>query len=387
MPLPKGVERVRSRGRSYFYWNPGRGTDRQANRIKLPNAETHPAEFWREVERYTKATPTNYPAGSVGDLLLQYKGSEEFKKNSDSTIANYLVHLNRFKKPEAWGLLPARELTPAGVMRARDQMKDTPTQANHMLSFGRGWWRWCARLNYVEGANPFEVIDDLELLDRGHVPWPKHIVDLALERMPTDLARMVRLGIMVCQRESDLIRMGPGHREKNGIWCRPKKTRKKRRAFHVPLDLADALELDRWAEQPIVFANTRFKQPFSQHNLDLYLYSPRGVAYSENSLRARYHRWLNDTTDGREFRSQWQSWLAEQIKKYEWDITTEDAKNPTIHGLRGTGILKRRAQGNDVDQISNDVGMSRQMVERYMRFKDQMEVATAGAARLKLAKT
>jgi hypothetical protein len=28
--------------------------------------------------------------------------------------------------------------------------------------------------------------------------------------------------------------------------------------------------------------------------------------------------------------------------------------------------------------------MSRQMVERYMRFKDQMEVASSGAARLRL---
>ena len=37
-----------------------------------------------------------------------------------------------------------------------------------------------------------------------------------------------------------------------------------------------------------------------------------------------------------------------------------------------------------MDQISNDIGMSRQMVEHYMRFKDQMEVAAAGQARLKL---
>jgi hypothetical protein len=29
----------------------------------------------------------------------------------------------------------------------------------------------------------------------------------------------------------------------------------------------------------------------------------------------------------------------------------------------------------DVDQIANDIGMSRQMVERYMRFRDQMEAA------------
>jgi hypothetical protein len=52
--------------------------------------------------------------------------------------------------------------------------------------------------------------------------------------------------------------------------------------------------------------------------------------------------------------------------------------------LRGTGILKRRADGNDVDQIANDVGMSRQMVERYMRFKDRMEVGAAGTGRLRL---
>jgi hypothetical protein len=46
-----------------------------------------------------------------------------------------------------------------------------------------------------------------------------------------DIVRMVRLGIMTCQRGSDMIRMGPEHREGNGIWCRPKKTRKRRRAF------------------------------------------------------------------------------------------------------------------------------------------------------------
>ena len=44
----------------------------------------------------------------------------------------------------------------------------------------------------------------------------------------------------------------------------------------------------------------------------------------------------------------------------------------------------RRAAGYDVDQIGNDIGMSRQMVERYMRFRDQMDIAVAGLARLRL---
>jgi hypothetical protein len=63
----------------------------------------------------------------------------------------------------------------------------------------------------------------------------------------------------------------------------------------------------------------------------------------------------------------------------KWSVVPE----PTIHGMRGTGILTRYAQGYDLDQIANDVGMSRQMVEHYMRFKDPMQVAAGGRARLR----
>ena len=62
----------------------------------------------------------------------------------------------------------------------------------------------------------------------------------------------------------------------------------------------------------------------------------------------------------------------------------DDADHPTIHGLRGTDILARAEQGYEVDQIANDIGMSRQNVEHYMRFKDQMQVAAQGQKRLRL---
>jgi hypothetical protein len=72
------------------------------------------------------------------------------------------------------------------------------------------------------------------------------------------------------------------------------------------------------------------------------------------------------------------------VKKYEWEIEPDGALYPTIHSLRGTGILLRRAAGHDVNQIANDIGMSRQMVERYMRFRDQTVIAMAGQAKLQL---
>jgi hypothetical protein len=170
--LPKGVERVCARGRTYYYWNPGRGTERENERIPLPNADDRPADFWREVERRSADVPAMFPAGSVGDLIERYRASEEFKSKSDSTRSSYGVHLRRFSAPEAWGLLRVRDLTAAGVLAARDALKATPGMANHMLSCGRTLWNWAIPLDIAEN-NPFERVKPFEVLDRGHVPWPQ----------------------------------------------------------------------------------------------------------------------------------------------------------------------------------------------------------------------
>jgi integrase len=97
---------------------------------------------------------------------------------------------------------------------------------------------------------------------------------------------MMGLGTMTCQRGSDLMRMGPGHRDRNGIWCRPRKTRKRRRAFHIPLAAADVIEIDRWAETPVTFTNSRWLKPIARHRVDLYRYSPKGAQYTPDGLRA-----------------------------------------------------------------------------------------------------
>jgi integrase len=189
---------------------------------------------------------------------------------------------------------------------------------------------------------------------------------------------------MTCQRESDLIRMGPGHRERSGIWCRPQKTRKRRNSFFIPLSTADAFELDRWAETPIRFENTRWLTAIERHRDDLYLYSPRAAPYSTSSLRARWGRWLRRSAKGKELVKRWRSWLVDKVAQNEWEMDPDDARGPTIHGLRGTGILARHAEGFGVEQIANDIGMSRQMVDHYMRFKDQMQVAAESRNRLRL---
>jgi integrase len=388
--LPEGVERVEVRkksgkGYTYYYWNPGRGTDREGERIKLPSADTSPKAFWAEVERRQSSAPTAYPTGSIGDLVARYRGSDEFKRLSDGTQSNYEVTMRRFESRDTWGMVPVRDLSPLAVQTARDAMNETPVMANQMLSVGRTIWDWAIPLDLAK-INPFDKVKDFDIPDRGHVPWPAWVIEYVRANAWPDLVRMGRLGIMTCQRGSDLIRMAPEHRERNGLWCRPKKTRKRRRAFHIPLAAADALELDRWAETPVTFTNSRWLKPIDRFRGDLYLYSPKGAQYTADGLRARWGRWLADTPEGREICRRWKEWVGLQVKKYEWDIDPDDADHPTIHGLRGTGILARGEQGYEVDQIANDIGMSRQNVEHYMRFKDQMKVGADGQKRLRLVR-
>jgi hypothetical protein len=163
-----------------------------------------------------------------------------------------------------------------------------------------------------------------------------------------------------------------------------KDTRKKRRAFCIPVTAEDRRLLESWEQMPMRFTASRWSSPIDRYRADLYLYSPRGAQYTTTSLRARYQRWLKLTPEGHDLGRRWREWLGNQVRKYEWDIDLDQSGNPTIHGLRGTGILVRRLAGHDIDQIANDIGMSRQMVERYMRFRDQVEVAVAGQARLNL---
>jgi integrase len=347
------------------------------------NRETGAAELLISPDTWDQWVKDGYPAGSIGDLIARYRESDEFKRLSEGTQTNYGVHMRRFEAHDTWGMVPVRDLTPLAVTTARDAMKDIPVMASQMLSVGRTIWDWAIPLDLAK-LNPFEKVKDFDIPDRGHVPWPQWAIDYIRTYAPPDLVRMERLGIMTCQRVSDLVRMGPEHRDRNGIWCRPKKTRKRRRAFHIPLATVDALELDRWSETPVTFTNSRWLQPIDRFREDLYLYSPKAAQYTTDGLRAPYGRWLADTPEGRALCRRWKEWVTAQVKKYEWDIEPDDADHPTIHGLRGTGILARAEQGYDIDQIANDIGMSRQNVQHYMRFKDQMKVGAEGQKRLRL---
>jgi hypothetical protein len=152
--------------------------------------------------------------------------------------------------------------------------------------------------------------------------------------------------------------ISPSHRRGS----RGKKTRRKRKSVFIPPGggrRADARPVGKGAHGDDV---GRSKRPIPRHREDLYLYSPRAAAYNPSSLRARWGRWLA-CEEGTVLCQRWRTWLEEMRRRYEWELDPEDARGPTIHGLRGTGILARFALRYDTAQIANDVDASRQTIE------------------------
>jgi hypothetical protein len=67
----------------------------------------------------------------------------------------------------------------------------------------------------------------------------------------------------------------------------------------------------------------------------------------------------------------------------EWRASPEAAPiremKMSIHGLRATGINDRRIVGTEDGAIADELGMSGNMVQRYLRFADK--IASARASR------
>ena len=66
-------------------------------------------------------------------------------------------------------------------MAGREWSKDTPGMANQMLAVGRTLYAWALPLGLCD-ANPFIHVKPLAMDDKGHVPWPRFVVEYVLRK-------------------------------------------------------------------------------------------------------------------------------------------------------------------------------------------------------------
>lgn len=332
--LPRGVHRVVSRGREYYYFQRGRGTVHAGERIALPN-DPHMPDFWHAVRHaqgmVAVAVGETFDA-LVDGYLLHIRSAGEIKH---STIYQYERALAIGRN--AWGALPARGLRPVHVQAVMDGLAATPGKANNFLTAMRAISAWASVRDHIdrgvtEGIKPYAQ-------HGGHKPWSPEQVKAATEQLTGMVRRGVLLYLYTGMRGSDAVRLGWTDIDDGGFCYRSVKTG---RDVYCPIVPQLAAEMATWERRP---------GPF--------LYHTEGRGAGQVYTRKIFSRYFAAARDA-----------------------IPELAGTTLHGLRCTAVVRLRQAGLSTAQIGDIVGMSIPMIERYCRFADRKANGKAAYAQL-----
>jgi integrase len=317
--LPKGVHRVVSRGREYYYWQPGRNTTAPGKRIKLPNDAQSP-EFWQAIQRLkgVQLEPAIITMNVVFDKYIQW-----LMVRTDVTAETkrkYERQLDVGRR--GMGHMQPGNVRPADIRQFLDQFSDVPGTGNNLLAVLRAVSAWGLERGHF--AHSITEAVKRYRSDGGHKPWTREQC-LAAERSFADMVRRAYfLARYTGQRGSDVVRLTPGMVDEGGFRITQQKTA---REVWCPIEPELAAEMATW-----------------ERELGPYLKQHWGKVYGRKLLDKQFR---------------------DQVKEIP------ELAGVTFHGLRGTRVVELRQRGATSTQIQDQVGMSLNMIERYCRFADK----------------
>lgn len=326
--LPKGVQRVVSRGREYFYYQPGRGTAAAGKRVALPSDPRSP-EFWVALRAAQGGMSVDVP--TVAAVIDQFLTSSAFKGVSAGTQDQYQRALRYIRT--AWGELPAAGVRPVHAHALMDDLSETPGKANNVLSALRALSTWAIGRDLI--ATEWTKGVKANRPTQGHKPWTDEQIAAAHEHLTGMVRRGVMLALYTGQRGSDVVRMGwTDIDEDGGVRVIQQKTKIE---LWCPILPELAAEMRTWEKRP---------GPFMVHE------------------RGAFTRKIFDKH------------FARQRDK------VPALKGVTLHGLRATAVVRLRMAGVSHQEIQALVGMSMAMVIRYSRYADRKASSQAAVVRL-----
>lgn len=200
--LPPHVHQVKVKGRPYFYLAKGRGTERAAKPIRLPNDPNSP-EFWAAYSAALGKPEPKPATSSLSQLVAAYKASPEWTQLAEGTKVNWALHLRRAE--EAWGPLQVAGIRPAHVLALRDKFAETPGAANNLLRALSSMMSWSIPREW-RIDNPCLHVQKLKGGD-GYEPWPWEMIGLMREKGPAHLWYATAVALFTGQREGDCLEM------------------------------------------------------------------------------------------------------------------------------------------------------------------------------------
>lgn len=338
--LPEGVAVVKSKGKIYYYWAPGRGTKNAAKPIALGKDATDP-KFWERLRKLagedSVQAALDSEVGSFNALIKEYKAHHAYKKLRKRSQDHYDDQLDKIAL--AWGKLKVASLTVAHIVALRDKHQATPVAANHILSMLRTLLKFGLERQYGT-TNPAREVANLEILDEQNAkPWPEWAYQFIIANAPEDVRRAAFLGRACGQRRADLVLFGRKNRKDDGLVIKVGKLRN--RDHIIPLTKAQLAELDSW----------------SCSDTGPWITSSAGETMSGDAIYQALQRYIERTPE-------------------------LQGVQLAMHGLRAMATIDRKLAGAENRAIGASLRMSTAMVERYIRHIDDLELARGVRDRL-----
>lgn len=336
--LPRSVHWVTSKGKDYFYYQEGRGTAHAGPRIRLPD-DPHSPAFWSAVQQAQGIIDT-VPTDTIGGLIDAYVAAWPGlpRKLAPSTQAHYLRYLKRVRA--AWGSLRAEDLRPKHVQALMERVgAEKPASANNILDALKAMCNWARGPRELLHHDPTHGVVKFTG-GEGFKPWTPVQLKCADDNFTGVLRQAYVLGRYTGQRASDIIRLGWNDVDGDVIPLRQKKSG----AFpFCPILPELEKEMRAWEKRPGPFLlqerGRNAGKPFTTNQLWKVF----------NDARADYP----------------------ELEGAVW------------HGLRANACIRHRLEGKTAMQISDMVGLSVEMVERYCRHADRKAVAQATVRELR----
>lgn len=230
----KGVHRVQSNGRTYYYaW---RGGPRIAGEPGTP-------EFLASFSEL-KSPLANADRRKLRTWVALYKDSDDFKGLAATTKRVWLPWFDHIN--DEFGDLSIRQFDRptirVDIRKWRDKWRATPRAADT----GKQVLSRVLTHAVAEGAvtvNPCAGIPNLYESDRSEIIWSADDLAQLLAHASIEVGYVARLAALTGFRQGDLLSLSWGHVGKNAIEIKTSKSRKRRRAS-VPItqEIRDLLE-------------------------------------------------------------------------------------------------------------------------------------------------
>lgn len=326
LKLPMYVYRSVARGREYWYFQRGKGTERQGPRIALPHVAD--PEFWPAYYRAAGKVEPRKEAGTFAALIDGYKESPEWRQLSDASRRDYARHLADIAR--MWGDLMVRDLEASDVLELRDKRSERPGSANYLVRVLSTVISWGIPRGYRRD-NPCAHVRKLKL-GEGSRPWPWPAIERVRAEAPPELWQAAALALYTGQRQRDVLAM-TWTDVKDGVVSVLQSKTGIRLTIPIHRDLAAVLAgIDRRAVQVLT--------------------SSRGQTWTQDGFRA--------------------SWSA-ATKRLGLDLV--------FHGLRKSAVVMLLEAGCTDAEVSAITGQSRQMVAHYAKQVNQSRLAAAAILR------